>query len=491
MRPIFAIAALLAPAVFLGAAPAPKSAPAWTMLGGSPNRNMASHTARDLPDRWDLQTKVNIKWVAEIGSRSFCQPVIAGDKVLIATNNEHPRNPRDRGQPTDDNPEGSPLDKGVLMCFRASDGKFLWQHVNDKLDDPVANDWPRYGVCSTPCVEGDRLYYVTNRGELVCLDVDGFANGNQGVQDEQYQDATDADVIWRLDMVKELGVQPHRMSASSPIIAGDLLFVITGNGVDTDKTGVPAPDAPSFVAINKKTGKVAWKDASPGTNILHGQWSSPAYGEIEGMPQVVFGGGDGWLRGFEPKSGRQLWAFDANLPGVPVVQRSFFVAMPVIAGGRIYVGTGANPEYSGGPGVLWCLAPKSGRVEVIWRLGDTAGPTASGRYAFGRTISTCAVHDGLVYAAELNGFIRCLDAASGKRYWEHDLKATVWGSSLWADRRIYIGTEDGDIWVFAHGKEKKILAKNEMGEPVYATPAVVNDMLFIATSSHLHALRKP
>jgi outer membrane protein assembly factor BamB len=460
----------------------------WPCFGGSPSRNFINISTTNLPATWEVRadkSPQNLFWSAKLGTRVFGSPVVAGGKVFIGTNNGVPRNLRDVSAETK-----KPRDKSVLMCFDAADGRFLWQHVNDKLDDPIAHDWPQYGICSTPYVDGDRLYYVTNRAEVVCLDVEGFANGNQGVQDEPYKDATDADVIWRFDMIKELGVQPHRMSASSPVIAGNLLFVITGNGVDTDKTGVPAPQAPSFIAIDKKSGKLTWKDSSPGRNILHGQWSSPAYGELDGRPQVVFGGGDGWLRGFDPQTGRQLWQFDGNLPGVPVVQKSFFVAMPVIHGRRIYVGTGANPEYSAGPGVFWCLAPGKGHVDVLWRLGDTAGPNSEGRFAFGRTISTCAIHDGLIYAAELNGFLHCLDAASGKSYWEHDLKAAVWGSPLWADGKVHIGTEDGDVWVFAHGKEKKLLAGNEMGSPIYSTPAAVTNVLFIATSDHLFAIRK-
>jgi len=171
LQRILAISALLAPALFLPAAPAPKVAPTWPMLGGSPERNMVNLQARNLPDDWNVEKEINIKWVAELGSRSFGQPVVAGDKVLIGTNNQHPRNPRDRGKPTADEPDGPPIDRGVLMCFRASDGKFLWQAVTDMLENGHVNDWPYEGVCSTPVVEGDRVYYVSNRCEVDCLDL--------------------------------------------------------------------------------------------------------------------------------------------------------------------------------------------------------------------------------------------------------------------------------------------------------------------------------
>src|SRR5262245_21610838 len=121
------VVVLLGPAVLLPAAPAPKVAPAWPMFGGSPARNLVCGTARNLPDAFYLESGKNVLWVAQLGSRTYTQPVVVGDRVLIGTNNEYPRNPRDRGAPTADEPDGPLTDKGVLMCFRASDGKFLWQ----------------------------------------------------------------------------------------------------------------------------------------------------------------------------------------------------------------------------------------------------------------------------------------------------------------------------------------------------------------------------
>ena len=88
-------------------------------------------------------------------------PVIAGGKIFVGTNNERPRDPSIKG------------DKGILMCFRESDGKFLWQAVHDKLPNADDNDLAKQGVGSTPAVDGNRVYYVSNRCELVCADVDG------------------------------------------------------------------------------------------------------------------------------------------------------------------------------------------------------------------------------------------------------------------------------------------------------------------------------
>src|SRR5262249_15484412 len=357
-----------------------------------------------------------------------------------------------------------------------------------------ANDWPREGVCSTPFVEGERLWYVTNRGEVACLDVNGMANGNQGWQGEKYKDPTDADVLWLYDMVKELGGQVHRMPASSPIIVGDLLYVITGNGVDTDKTGVPAPQAPSFIALDKNTGKLVWSDNSPGENIMHGQWSSPSYGIVGGVPQVVFAGGDGWVRAFEPKTGKPLWAFDVNYKpattnGETVNRLNHLIAMPVIWNDRVYIASGRNPESGPGIGGLWSIAPagRSGDISAELSVPGGAHANPNSRAAWyrggphpdqrpprdlGRRISTGRIQDGLVYAVDIAGTLYCLDAATGAPLWRHDLRAGVLGSPLWVDGKILIADEDGKLTALRHGRERAVLGVTEFDGVMHTSPVV-------------------
>src|SRR5206468_735108 len=107
----------------------------WPMCGGTPQRNMANPFAKGVPTEWVAkeQGRKNVKWVAALGSISYGGPVVAGGKVFVGTNNEKPRNPKIKG------------DKGVVMCFRAADGQFLWQAVHDKLETGQDNDWPQQG----------------------------------------------------------------------------------------------------------------------------------------------------------------------------------------------------------------------------------------------------------------------------------------------------------------------------------------------------------
>jgi outer membrane protein assembly factor BamB len=427
---------------------------------------------KNLPAAWDVKTRQNIKWKADLGSTSYGNPIVADGKVFAGTNNDNPRNPDIKG------------DKGILMCFRESDGKFLWQAVSDKLESGKDNDWPDQGVCSSPAVEGKRLYYVTNRGELVCLDTEGFLDGkNDGAcQTEANKGPADADIIWILDMMKELGVFQHNMANSSPIVWGDLVFLETSNGQDESHEKVPAPRAPSFLAVNKNTGKVVWQDNSPGDRILHGQWSSPALGEVNGLMQAFFPGGDGWLYGFNALTGEKLWKFDLN-PKAAVwpKTRNDGIATPVFHEGRIFLATGQDPENGEGVGHMYCIDPS--------KQGDA---TETGRVwhfdKIRRSISTAAISDGLVYISDFSGFLHCLDLKTGKPYWTFDMLAAVWGSPLVADGKVYLGDEDGDVIVLRAGKELNKVAEINMGSAVYSTPVPANGALYIMLRSELYAM---
>jgi outer membrane protein assembly factor BamB len=441
------------------------------MWGGTASRNMAS-SMKNLPSTWDVQTGKNVKWKVDLGSTSYGNPVVADGKVFVGTNNSSPRDPDVKG------------DKGILMAFRESDGKFLWQAVSDKLDAGKENDWPEQGICSSPAVEGKRLYYVTSRGELVCLDTEGFLDGkNDGpYQSETRKGPGDADIVWKLDMMKELGVFQHNMANSSPVIWEDLVFVETSNGRDDNHEKVPSPGAPSFLAVNKNTGAVVWKDSSPGDRILHGQWSSPALGDVGGVMQAFFPGGDGWLYGFNARTGEKLWRFDLNpKDAVWPKTRNDGIATPVFFEGKVFLAVGQDPESGEGVGHLYAVDPT--------KLGDI---TTSGRVwqfdKIRRSISTAAIADGLVYMSDFSGFLHCLDAKTGQPYWTYDMLAAVWGSPLIADGKVYLGDEDGDVAVLQAGKALKKIAENSMGSAVYGTPVPANGVLYVMHRSMLFAL---
>ena len=652
----------------------------------------------------------NIRWAVRLGSQTYGNPIVANGKVFVGTNNgagylkRYP--PR--------------IDLGVLLCFDEKNGDFLWQHSNPKLRTGRVHDWPLQGVCSTPIVQGDRLWYVSNRGEVVCLDTEGFYDDeddgadhstprkwvslfslhatlrselrtsrlvserlrrafsaagetlprwtyvrrepnqrnmslgrrhrnpegyiwrtdyelelvdghvqvfsakrassqtprftisdlpltqglDQGVVNESlresfaafgvdlsadYQLTTqrpgvvwslaersdgveqkfrlrleqnqmlsaemlltpahkhEADVVWSVDMIGQLGVSPHNMSNCSPLIVGNRLFVCTSNGLDESHINIPKPDAPSFLAMDKDTGGVLWSFTVPGKNILHAQWASPSYGVLYGQPQVIFPGGDGWVYSFDPAgdgSGgpKLLWKFDGNRKSSEWIlggrgTRNNIIAFPAIYDDLVYITMGQDPEHGDGEGQLWCIDPRrmdGGDVSaelavdlkrniiphrriqavdpargeraianpdsaVIWtytKFDQNMDGVIDFEEEFHRSLGIPAIRDDILYVSDFSGIFHCVDAKTGKVHWTHDMFSACWGSALVVDGKVYIGDEDGEISVFRHSTDPNIAMNDrrepinviDMGNSVYMTPIVANNVLYIAPKNTLYAI---
>jgi outer membrane protein assembly factor BamB len=371
------------------------------------------------------------------------------------------------------------------MAFRESDGEFLWQATHEKLSAGRVNDWPFQGVASSPLIVGDRLYYVNNRAELICADLQGFRDGNENdgpFTDEKFTSQNDVDIVWKLDMIEELGVFPHNLANSSPVAYENLIYVSTSNGQDESHVNIPSPRAPALIAVDIKTGKVAWEDGSPGDRILHGQWSTPTVAKVGDVVQVVMAQGDGWVRGFEALKGEKLWEFDLNpKDSVWPKTRNEVISTPVVVDSVVYLTNGQDPEHGEGVAHAYAIdATKRGDITQsgrIWHFDKIR-----------RSISTAAVHDGIVYLADFSGFLHALDAKTGTPFWTHDMFAAMWGSPMYIDGKIYLGDEDGDIAIMQAGKELKVLAEMNMGSSVYSTAVPANGVLFVSNRNLLYAL---
>lgn len=486
----------------------------WPEWGGTPSRNMFS-TEKNLPDQFqpgkfkpggeeiDMATTKNVRWVARLGTQSYGNVTVAQGRVLVGTNNDSLRDPQHQG------------DRSVLLCFDEKTGEFLWQLVVPKLKSGKVNDWESLGILSSAAVEGKYVYLVTSRCEVICLDLHGMADGNDGpfkteaeyvVQDTGSPPAKigpgDADIIWVYDMMDELGVFPHNASNSSPLILGDLIYVCTSNGQDWTHVNIPSPLSPSYIAVNKKTGEFAGEDeAGIGPKIFHGQWGSASAGRVNGRDQVFCGGGDGWLYALDAAPVKAedtsflkpVWKLDANPPeykakdGKPIKYPaaegpSEINATPVFYKNRVYVPIGQDPEHGEGIGRLVCVdATKTGDVTQSGLIWEYRG--------IHRSISTVSIDEasGLLFVGDFSGFLHCLDVDTGKPYWTHDMKAHMWGSTLVADGKVYVGDEDGDLVVLAVAKEKKLLSETNLNAPIYGTPVVANGTLYVQSNTHLFA----
>ncbi|NOY82125.1 MAG: PQQ-binding-like beta-propeller repeat protein [Kiritimatiellaeota bacterium] len=503
----------------------------WPLWGGTLGRNMVSKDTGlpvDFrPGRHAGGAYVRgraVKWTARLGALSYGTPVVAGGKVYIGTNNGRPRNSK------------YPGDRGVLMCFRERDGGFLWQLAVPKIDRTrlFNGDRPGVGICSSPAVEGNRVYVVTNRCEILCLDANGMYDGNDGpFRDEARYfaapllhriepgrngpravfrpgpgvglDRTDADILWRFDMIAWVRSWPHDAANGSPLVYGNLVFVPTSHGIWGGRKGrkVFFPNAPSLIALNKYTGRLVAVDrAGIAGRTWHGQWSSPSLGVVDGVPLLFYGGGDGWCYAFDARpvvtrpdsvgTLRLVWKYNCNPPllrveagvSVPYKARgkgpSEIIGSPVFCNGRVYVAVGQDPTHGRGPGCLSCIDPGgAGDVTETGRIWSYTG--------IDRSMSTVSVRHGRVYAADYSGRLHCLDADSGRVLWIHDTHSRIWGSPLTADGHVYVPTTRGDVWILDDAPGKKVRNRIRLGSAVYASPVAANGVLYVATRNRLIA----
>jgi len=468
------------------------SAGAWSLESANGVSN-----EKNLPDR--LQDE-DLLWSMKLGTHQYSVPIFADGRIYLGLNDQTLKH--------------AVLKKtggGIAMCLDAATRRMLWHLVIPRYMEGARapfhfNHW-RCGVCSTPAMDdAGHMYIVGPRGDVLCLDRAGLADGNDGpfTNEGDYMgyaegaDAklaeTDADIIWHFDMIRELGVVPHDVCGSSPVLYGDYVYACTSNGQDDRHRYIVNPQAPSLIALNRHTGRLAATDGELiGKRTFHGLWSSPVVAKIKGQAMILYGAGDGVLYAFKPVTSgdtgtlKRIWRRDCNPRGyrsVPYTNwrekspdgPSEIIATPVVYEGRIYVAIGQSPIHGKGQGALSCIDAATG--EIVWqsRLVD-------------RSLCTVSAVDGLVYIADFSGNLHCFDAVTGKRYWVHDLGAGVWSASTFvADGKVYIGTEANVFWVLKAGRQKQVLSRQRV-DSMPITVTAHEGVLYVPTQRFLYAYK--
>ena len=472
--------------------------------GGSVSPNRVS-TARNLPENPSQSRPL---WELKLGTHQYSIPTIDRGRMYIAVD--------DAGI---SRPGYEQTGGGVLKCIDQATGKLIWQFITPRyfegVNPPYHFDQWRAGICSGALVDDNRVYVVGSRGEIICLDREGQANGNDGpFKDElDYMEITktpenelcptDGDIIWKFNLIKELDVVPHDVCGSTLLLLGDHIYVCTSNGIDDRHDKIPRPQAASLVVLDKFTGRLVAKDGEKiGERMLHCNWSSPSCGEVDGKMMIFFGGGDGILYAFEPPKSattgvqilKKIWSYDCNPPdfrfrdGKPVDYSkhnknspegpSEIISTPVFHQGRIYVAIGQSPIHGNGRGCLSCVDAATGKK--IWASELVE-----------RSLATVSVTDGLLFIPDTTGNLHCFNADTGQRYWKHPLGSKTWcASTLVADGKVYIGTEAGVLWVLKASKDLQVLSKTQW-KTMLSTLTADDGVLYIPTQRALSAIPGP
>ena len=239
---------------------------------------------------------------------------------------------------------GASKDLGTVIGFRRMYGVRLWQFEHPRLPSRI-NDIPLQSIRSIPAVSNEDVFYFSNRGELVSV---SLKSGRRK---------------WALDLVGTQNVLKRDAGdvgnpSPSPFVWKDFVFCATANGTLNDRQGVwvPHPEAPGFVAVDRSTGRLVWKSTVANQELMYSHWGSPSMISVGKVTQVVFPGGDGFLHGFDPETGRLEWSLDCNSPTATQWTRRrrgtrcYFNGRPVVAEEALFVALGQEPESGGKSG---------------------------------------------------------------------------------------------------------------------------------------------
>ena len=350
----------------------------WPQWGGSPFRNNTP-LGKDIPTEWDVDSGKNIMWEAQLGSQTYGNPVVANGKVYVGTNNaggcigRYPWNNQIQ------------VDLGCLLCFDEKTGKFLWQHSSPKLPSGRVHDWPLQGICCASYVDGERLWYVTSRGEVALPGHRRLPRRRKRrplQSRRQRKQRRSRRGLAAIDMMGQLGTSQHNMCSCSVTCAGDILFVNTSNGVDESHINLPAPNAPSFIADGPEHRQSAvdrqiprhQHPARPMVLADLRRPGRPRAGAVRRRRRLAL-----QLR---PQGRRQRQ--QPNCCGSSTANpkeskwilggrgtRNNIIATPVVYDGMVYVAVGQDPEHGEGDGHLWCIDP-TGEATSARRLAQDA-----------------------------------------------------------------------------------------------------------------------
>jgi len=472
--------------------------PQW---GERNTRNMVSNETGLITD-FDPATGKGVKWSAPLGGNAYGTPSVAQGRVFIGANNEVPRDPRIVG------------DSGVLLCLDEADGTLVWQLTAPRIGGDDYLDWPRIAACTPPTIEGNRVYTLTNRFEVVCLDLEGQRNGNEGPYLDEGKHAvrpgeapiemmaTDADIVWLTDLPAAAGIYTHDAAQTSILIDGDYLYLNSCNGVDNTHRLVRKPDAPSLIVLDKRTGRLLAQDAEHlGPYVIHAVWSPPALGEVNGLKRIFFGGPDGSAYAFEPlatpapkevQTLKRVWRFNGD-PAAPTedvhsyqsnrkVSRSAIESMPVFYKQRLYVTVGGDIWWGKRQSWLKCIDAT--------KTGDITETGAIWSYEIPHHCSTTpAIANGLVFVADCDGILHAVDAETGEGVWKHEVGGEIWGSPLVADGKVHVGSLKRNFAIVAATRELSVISNVKFPENIASTPVAANGTLYVNTLDTLYALR--
>jgi len=424
------------------------SAADWPQWRG-PQGNGASDE-KNLPVKWSATE--NVAWKAAIGGLGVSSPIVSGDRVFVTSQigsgvrrpGNHPRlaqgaNAGTAGERALAAGGGGPADDRtffVVEAFQRADGRRLWQYRTE-ASGPLPGVHDKHNLASpSPVTDGQMVYAWFGTGQIVALDLNGK-------------------VVWERHLGQE--VAPFDINwghSSSPTLFGDTLILLC------DHT-----PAAYLLAVDKKTGKERWR-ADRGKGRM--SYTTPFVVESATGPELIVNSSQR-VDAYDPRSGAFLWHVGGS--------NQFPIPAPTFHDGVLYMTRG----YRSGP---YMAVRPGGRGDVsgshvVWEV-PTGAPY----------ISSLVYDEGILYMASDVGAVSAIDAATGKRIWQERVDGIFSASPVAGDGKIYFVSETGETIVLKAGRAPQVLARNDLGERLIASPAISNGQLFIRSDGQLFAIGK-
>ena len=421
------------------------SAADWPQWRGP--RGTGASDEKNLPVRWSASE--NIAWKAAIGGVGVSSPIVSADRVFVTSQQgagvrrpgSHPR----LAQGASAGVAGERALAGsiagdrtffVVEAFNRADGRRLWQHRSE-ASGPLPGVHDKHNLASpSPVTDGQMVYAWFATGQLVALDMNGKP-------------------VWQRNLGRE--ISPFDINwghASSPTLFGDTLLLLCDH-----------QPASYLLAVDKKTGRERWR-ADRGRGRM--SYTTPFVVDTSTGPELIVNSSER-VDAYDPRSGAFLWHVGGS--------NQFPIPAPTFHDGVVYLTRGyrSGPFMAVRPGGRGDIS----RSHVVWEV-PTGAPY----------ISSLVYDEGILYMASDVGAVTAIDAASGRRIWQQRVDGIFSASPVAGDGKIYFVSETGETIVVKAGRQPEILARNDLGERLIASPAISNGQLFIRSDGQLFAIGK-
>ena len=435
----------LALCVFLSFLAGHAQAQNWPGFRGTNASGIADGTHP--PTTWNAEKAQNVLWKTAIPGLSHSSPIVWGNKVFVITAiSSDPKssfNAKDRGI---DLANDDVKHTWRIYCLDKTTGRIIWDKTAYEGVPRAKRHLKATQANSTPTTNGNYVVALFGSEGLNCYDLDGR-------------------LLWSKDLgVLNPGLWDDPSSswghASSPIIYRDLV-IVQADG-----------HAQSFIAASDlKSGKQVWR-------VERGEitsWSTPTINSLGNRTELIANGGR-YIRGYDPLTGKEIWRFADNDTQVKM-------QAPLVANGLIFVTGGYPPGrsmFAFKPGAAGDISLKAGQETndfIAWSAtkGSPYTPTP-------------LVYGDLFYVCADNGVLSAYEAKTGVRVYQERLPSSFSASPVAADGKLYLASEDGDVFVVKAGRKYELLATNSMGKALMATPALSDGVLILRAENYIFAI---